>query len=191
MRILIALCILVTSWSSVEAQNPLGVKHHRQLKTGMYTLLGWSVSNIAVGSIGALSTDDTELSAFHQFNAGWNLVNLGLAGSGLLSLRKKDFKSMDDLALYDEVNRMGKVFLFNTGLDVGYMAFGLYLRERGLTQGDLNIRGAGTSLLLQGGFLFAFDLLMYTLLNTNSKAMFNSISTLAPSDKGLGFVIRF
>lgn len=166
------------------------MKHNKQVKAGMYSLLGWSLSNIAIGTAGNFSaTGKTKY--FHQFNAGWNLVNLGLASGGLISLRKKDFSSMGNLALFDEVNKMSKVFLFNAGLDVGYMAFGAYLNERGQARRDERLVGFGNALLLQGSFLFAFDLLMYKLLNTNSRAMFNSMSALAPSSSGLGFVIRF
>ena len=51
--------------------------------------------------------------------------------------------------------------LFNAGLDVGYMATGAYLWERGIRKDSRGLKGYGQSLILQGGFLFTFDLIMY------------------------------
>jgi hypothetical protein len=52
--------------------------------------------------------------------------------------------------------------LLNAGLDVAYMSFGLYLRERSKTSSSADrLRGYGNSLLLQGGFLLVFDLVLY------------------------------
>ena len=55
-----------------------------------------------------------------------------------------------------------KTFLFNAGLDVGYMAFGLFLVERGARVSDgAMLQGFGYSLILQGGVLLGFDLAMF------------------------------
>ena len=53
----------------------------------MWVLNGWAISNIATGVPMSLRSKDSEQSAFYQMNAGWNIVNLGLASSALI--RKK------------------------------------------------------------------------------------------------------
>ena len=98
----------------------------RTLSAGMGTLNGWALANITTGSMLALQTDDPQLAAFHQMNAGWNTINLALATTSLT-------------------------------LDVGYMAGGLALRQRGQRLEEPNLVGWGDSILLQGSFLFVFD----------------------------------
>ena len=97
---------------------------------------------------------------------------------------------MDAASLFKECNTMGKVFLFNTGLDVGYMAFGAYLLERGKRLTNIRYQGFGQSLMLQGAFLFAFDLVMYAAVNSHSKEIFDGLS-LMPSTNGIGLALRF
>jgi hypothetical protein len=58
-----------------------------------------------------------------------------------------------------------KVYLFNAALDLGYVASGWAIYNKGLSQtGEKADRsfGYGKSLYLQGGFLFVYDLVMYT-----------------------------
>jgi hypothetical protein len=69
-----------------------------------------------------------------------------------------------------------KVFFINTGLDVAYMAAAAFLWQRGEATNDRRFVGFGQALLLQGGFLFAFDLTM-ALLNVNlSNKLFDSLT---------------
>jgi hypothetical protein len=60
-----------------------------------------------------------------------------------------------------EFQNFEKILLFNAGLDVGYMALGAFLWERGLRKDSDRLTGYGQSLILQGGFLFTFDLVLY------------------------------
>ncbi len=60
---------------------------------------------------------------------------------------------------------MQKVLLLNAGLDVGYMAFGGYLWQRGSSEDNARLTGYGQSLILQGAFLMAFDLTLFALNN--------------------------
>ena len=78
-------------------------------------------------------------------NAGWNVVNVALATPALIKPKPVDPK------------RMAKLFWINAGLDVGYMAAGLWMSQRGQATGNPQLTGWGQSVLLQGGFLFAFD----------------------------------
>jgi len=117
----------------------------RTLSAGMGTLNGWALANITTGSMLALQTDDPQQAAFHQMNAGWNTVNLALATTSLI---------LDRPVAPQKVARM---FWINTALDVGYMAGGLALRQRGLRLEEPSLVGWGESIFLQGSFLFVFD----------------------------------
>ena len=77
---------------------------------------------------------------------------------------------------------MQKLLLFNAGLDVGYMAFGGYLWEKGRNDGSQRLVGYGQSLILQGAFLMAFDL---TLFYFNHRLVDDFSIQLAPSANGV------
>ena len=127
-------------------------------KQAMYVLGGWSLGNIAVGGILMGQRNGTE-KYFHQMNAGWGVINLGIASVSLWMAMKTDPASIDLTETWKAQQNMQKILLFNAGLDVGYMMGGLYLRERA-KRPDANydrLRGFGNAIILQGAFLFVFD----------------------------------
>ncbi|MBK9645993.1 MAG: hypothetical protein IPO67_12715 [Deltaproteobacteria bacterium] len=129
-------------------------------RVAMGTLGSWAAVNLVAGTAGAFALDDPRARAFAQGSAAWNVVNAGLAVGGLRSANRRAgvAPSWPSLALEGERSR--GVFLLNAGLDVGYMAAGLWLRERGARVESPQLQGYGDALLVQGGFLFAFDLTM-------------------------------
>ena len=94
-------------------------------------------------------------------NAGWNLVNAGIAGFALYNLSQMDASAFTYTQSLSELQSLDKFLLLNAGLDVGYMAAGAWLWERGLRKKSNRLEGYGKSLILQGGFLLAFDLILY------------------------------
>lgn len=134
---------------------------HKQ-KVSMLILGSWAAGNIALGGIAASQTSG-EARYFHSMNAGWNLVNLGLATAGYLAATRADPAALGLFESIEEQHRIQKIFLFNAGLDVGYMAGGAYLIERARRGGEQagRLRGFGKSIILQGAFLFVFDLGAY------------------------------
>lgn len=145
-------------------------------KNSMYVLGGWSVANFAYsGATLATGVNNGEDKYFHQFNIYWNTVNFALVGSSLLFAKKAtDLNYAETIKAYHSTESL---FLFNTGIDVGYMAAGLYLRERAKTETTIKntnrFLGYGKSLILQGGFLFVFDLTAYFLNKRQSKVLYN------------------
>lgn len=131
--------------------------------SGMFVLGSWAAANIASGAIG-WSKLDGEKKHFHQMNAMWNIVNIGIAGFALYqnySLLNNIPAGQDYVQHYNQTN---KLYLINAGLDIGYMATGFFLNrvssnKPGRT--DL-LSGFGKSIMLQGAFLFVFDVIMYT-----------------------------
>ena len=150
-------CVLAQDMSDVLALETTRLAHQRN---AMFVLGGWAVGNIGLGL--ALRDAETTAGRFHEMNAIWNVVNLGIAGAGLLTLGGPESSA---LAGWGENLKFEKLLLFNAGLDVGYVLAGLYLTERARRpDADASrLRGYGRSVMLQGAFLFVFDLANYFL----------------------------
>lgn len=163
-RIFLMLLLLLAA-AGLSAQQELSDFNHIRLqrqRTAMLVLGGWAVGNIVSGAAlrGQRSGSDRH---FHEMNIYWNAVNLGIAAFGYVSALRSNPAA---LGLYDSVSEhygFQKILLLNAGLDVGYMLGGLYLLERGTYRPERSerLRGFGRSIILQGGFLLAFDLVNY------------------------------
>ena len=161
-----AVILLVFAFYSVSAQElswqELDARRVDVTTTGMYILGAWAVGNVVVNPILASRATGAEKS-FYQMNALWNVVNLGLAGASLWQSSRGNAGSDDWLSAFNEQQSIEKIFLVNTALDVAYMAGGLYMMERSknvLKNAD-RLKGFGKGVILQGAFLFVFDLGMY------------------------------
>ncbi|NBC02717.1 MAG: hypothetical protein GVY20_03335 [Bacteroidetes bacterium] len=175
-----------TSEPDLEAinQNRIGLNSN-----GMLVLGGWAVSNMIVGGIGMAKTSGTT-KYFHQMNATWNTVNLTIAGFGYYGLKNQSL----DMSLAEtitEYQNFEKILLFNAGLDVGYMALGAFLWERGLRKESNRLTGYGQSLILQGGFLFAFDTVLYFLNRSESSQLMDFVSRVQFSGTSVAVTIPF
>jgi hypothetical protein len=141
---------LEESWQAEE--------NYRQ--TGMMVLGGWAVANIASGLVLRTNTSGST-SRFYEMNAIWNGVNLAIAGFGYFSAAKLGTDG-SALELFQEQMGIDKTLLFNAGLDLGYIAAGAWMMERSKNVSkDPDLwKGYGKSIMLQGAFLFAFDVAM-------------------------------
>lgn len=147
---------------------------------GLAVLGGWATGNLLASSI---ATGQTEGSAhyFHQMNIGWGAVNLALAGTGYLAARRAARPPLTDRA--GNVRRQLRtenLYLFNAGLDVAYLATGLYLLEKGrnptASGSSDRWRGYGQSLLMQGGFLLLFDGFQYATHHRHGRDLYPLLS---------------
>lgn len=154
----------LTAQESLEAYN---IRRERVTRTAMTVLASWSAVNLTAGTILSFTADDPERAAFHQMNAGWNVVNAALAVPSLIgsARRIEEAPSLDLTESLVAQNRIEDTLLFNAGIDVGYVAAGFYLTERARRGGPeaARLAGFGRSLIVQGGFLFAFDIAVYAL----------------------------
>jgi len=138
----------------------------------MYVLAGWSVTNIAIGTLGYFtSSNSSSHKYFHQMNAAWNIVNLGIAGLALYQYGQADPASFSFAESLSEAQSIENILMLNIGLNVGYIATGGYLWERGLRKKSGRLTGYGQSLILQGGFLLLFDSTLYLLNSTNNQQL--------------------
>ena len=136
---------------------------------GLAVLAAWALLNL-VGSGYFLKAADRRHPAFyfHGMNVGWGAINALLACWGILHIQ---FAAPAGLRLADVVQAQlhhENIFLFNAGLDAAYVMTGFYLvaRAAGPDQAHpARLLGFGRSLWVQGGFLLAFDAVMWSLLH--------------------------
>lgn len=126
-------------------------------KNGMYVLGSWALTNFAVSGYYMTKTSGRAF-YFHQMNVFWNVVNLGIATFGYFGAAASPL----DLSLeqtVEEYRSFGRILGINAALDVGYVMAGFFLKSRGKKSANYSERliGYGNSLILQGSFLFVFD----------------------------------
>ncbi len=172
--------------------QPLISDQQQFQKRAMLVLGGWGAANILTGGIG-IATSEGTAKHFHQMNLGWGAINTGLAIAGYLGARSFDLDEPIGMSLLNKNLGMSKAFLFNAGLDVGYVAGGLYLRERSknASKHQERLKGFGNSIVVQGAFLFTFDLVAYFLNNQRTSEIQDMILNVGAKDGGVGLLINF
>ncbi len=172
--LLLGLWTACCTWSFAQGLTLEQFNQNRltQQKRAMTVLGSWAVGNIALG-LALQNSNEGQNKYFHQMNAGWNAVNLVIAGLGYWGVSRTDPAAFDLLSTINEQHRFQKILLFNAGLDIGYMVGGAYLIERAKNTAPEDnpdrLRGFGQSIVLQGAFLFVFDVTTaYVLSRTNA-----------------------
>lgn len=178
-------------YTSSSLAQPLLQFNQERLQTDKRLMLGlgsWAGANFVASGVGWATVAKGEAYYFHQMNVLWNTVNIALAIPGYLNAKK----SNPNLTFAQTIiaqHKTEKLFLINTGLDIAYISSGLLLRssaKTNLTKRD-QFNGFGTSLIMQGGFLFLFDLTAYVLHNRHAKkALYPKMKSIELSSSGLG-----
>jgi hypothetical protein len=162
-------------------------------QSGMLVLGSWSLINIATGVILKPQSQGSE-SYFHQMNALWNSVNLGIAAIGFMNSRKEIGVS-DPMTAMEKQIKLEKSLLFNTGLDIAYITAGAWMLERAKTQSNPNqqdqLKGFGKSIIVQGSFLLLFDACFYAISSRNSKDLRRAVSLFYITPNGIGIQKSF
>jgi len=138
-----------------------GVARKRHQTAGSISLLAWSVANLGVGAGGWALADDPRWRAFHRANLLWNTVNVAIAIPSVVGAVREDPADWNLGSLMDEDRKLVLAYGINTGLDVGYVFAGAFLHEYGRRIDNDDLVGTGWSLMLQGGYLFIYDLVMW------------------------------
>ena len=165
------ICILsVTAFAQQTNLTAFNKERERINRTGIKVLAGYSAANITYGSIAAGQANGSN-KYFHEMNAIWNGITLGITGIGFFTAKKEGILSFNE-SLKKQHN-IEKLFLFNAGLDIAYIAGGAYLKERSktTTKNPLRLKGYGESVMLQGGVLLLFDGVMYAIHNRHGKSL--------------------
>ena len=159
----------------------------------MDVLGGWALTNISVGAYG-WNKYSGQRAYFHQMNMFWNVVNLSIAGFALYSNLSTEYTMLSDSELLDKQLKNQRLYLINGGLDVLYMGTGFLLKSLApkYPKNEDRLLGYGNSVILQGAFLFVFDLVMYGLQRGHRNAFLDQLS-FAPLHEawGLAFAFQF
>ena len=162
-------------------------------KVGMIVLGSWAIGNFAANASLLRNPSSKEQGHFYRMNIYWNVVNLALAAPGLRYALITDPSAIGLTESIGDFHQMGKVLLLNTGLDVAYITGGFLMKEMAKTRPNKQdiLNGYGKSLILQGGFLLAFDLVMYGLLQSKSDSLNKILETVTVNADGFSLAFRF
>lgn len=158
--------LLVITCCSLSAQEEMpwlqnfNIERQSINEQGMLLLGSWSISNIAWSAFN-LSNSNGLKQSYHQMNLGWNAVNLAIAGFGYY--QSQNLESLSLLDSWEAQESIKRILAVNAALDIAYMAGGFYLRERAKNRPTEYNRweGFGRALIVNGAFLFTFDLILY------------------------------
>ena len=160
-------------------------------KKSMVVLGGWAAANIIASAV-SLNTHNNDVRYYHQMNIIWNSVNLTLAGLGYLSAAKNKIYNSDLATILQHQYKTEKMFLFNTGIDVAYIAAGAYLTEKSKSKiNPSKLKGYGNAVMVNGGFLFLFDVVMYAVHYKHGKQLNSFINKLQLTGTGAGISLVY
>lgn len=157
-------------------------------KTAMLALSGWAIGNIAIGSYGFFSGSGKS-KYFHQMNAAWNMVNISIGAIAYYQYLHSNPSDFNLIQSINEARSIENILLLNIGLNVGYIATGAFLWERGIRKENSRLQGYGPSLVLQGGFLLVFDSVLYSLNKSQNEKLFNMLENVSLSYNSISISI--
>jgi hypothetical protein len=192
----IYLLLCLSTSAQQDFNDSIAGSRNRITEKAMITLGSWAAANIISGFIIAGQTQGEAKYAW-QMNAYWNLVNGGLAVMGYIGARRAMARKYG-LAENEAAQRsIEKLYAFNFGLDLAYIATGFFLREKGMNSTDQKSRdqlmGYGTSIAVQGGFLLLMDGIVFSLHHRNSARLNKKLKNLelGAGPNGLGLNYKF
>ncbi len=128
----------------------------------MPILLGWAGGSILAGLLWQRERDPWFKGFGGQF-IGWGIINGLIALFGLRGAQKNAARfTSGEISLEEhtrQTNQFRNLVAINTALDVGYIAAGAWLAGS-KNSPDPQRKGMGWGIILQGAFLFVWDLLL-------------------------------
>ena len=170
--------IFAIVFTNVKAQSnfndSLAQSRNRISKNTMIVLGSWSVANICTGLIIAGNTSGKTKYAW-LMNAYWNGFNFALSSLAYVGIRQAASMHFGFTDNYKAQHSIEKLYVFNGGLDLAYIAGGFYIAERGISESDFEkrskLKGYGTCIVIQGCFLLAMDTIVFSLHHRNTRRM--------------------
>ncbi len=186
--VLVLLILLPALPASAQTDHTAFYAKSLQLSNnGMYVLGTWAIANMTYGAYGWSKTNGSE-KYFHQMNLFWNVVNASIAGFAIYSNMTTDILAFSPEESMNKHLTTERILLINSGLDVAYIGAGVLMRhfsDRSEKRADL-LKGYGNALMLQGGFLLAFDLVLYGLMRGLRMDFLQDVQAVV-SAEGVGF----
>ena len=194
--LLIIAILALFSWDALAQTNDLTSFNTERLqvnKVGMIVLGSWALGNMATNGVMLTNPSSNEQAHFYRMNIFWNVVNLGLAIPGLRHSIITDPESLSLAQTVAEYGSMKRIVLMNAALDVAYITGGVLMKEMAKTRENKRdiLRGYDKSLVLQGGFLLAFDAVLYMALESKSKGLTSILEKVSITPESIGLVFKF
>lgn len=201
LRPLLLFILLITATASFAQDtsflHTFNTERIHTTRSSMMVLGGWGTLNLATGLI-AMSTTDGQTKYFHQMNAIWGAVNVGIAAASYLGYRRLDPGQYNWQGSVKEQNKIQTIYLVNGALDVAYIGAGVAMREYGNTKvfgtGYERWRGYGTSFIVQGAFLLLYDGVNFAIHQSHGKQLYHRFNDLqlavAPGHVSLIYAIN-
>jgi hypothetical protein len=143
---------------------------------GLGVLGGWALTNLAVGAVGTALAQDERVRWVFLGSLLWNTVNLALSVVGLATQWKTDPAAFDARQSLQASSSTSTVYWVNAGLDLAYLGTAAFLWQRGEVTADARMVGIGQALLVQGGFLLVFDVVMALLQGALTSRLLDGVS---------------
>jgi hypothetical protein len=156
-------------------------------RNGSIALGSWSVINMTVAAASVKNADGQALH-FHQMNGYWNVINGSIAAYSLISPYFSQKKSVSEP---EQARKYKQIFLINAGLDAIYITSGGLLNYFSGSKNPERNQGFGTSFMLQGGFLLAYDLWMANRMNRWMDFKNQGRFYISPAPYGINLSYRF
>ena len=167
------LCFACSAAFAQDSLRKFNASRYHATTTGMEVLGSWGIVNIGVGAVGWANSMGGQNKYFHQMDLIWRTVNLGAAILGYTNARKNANKVLSPAESLNEQEKIERIFLINGALDVVYIGAGISLKDRGDSSNSAELRGYGSSIIMQGVFLLLFDGTMYSAHRRNGNKLRN------------------
>ncbi len=189
-NILILFCL--TACISAYAQDSLKTFNYNRYHvttSGMTVLAGWGAVNLGVGAAGWASAHGTN-KYFYEMDTFWGAANLGIVLLGYSGAKKNEGSVLTPAGSLKEQQKIEKIFLINGGFDFVYIGTGIFLKVRGDDRNSAELKGYGSSVILQGIFLLIFDTTMYSANRSNGNKLrrFLEKNPVTFNGRSIGFI---
>ena len=142
----------------------------------MGVLFFWAIGNMLFSTFSLLGrpSPPEKRFAFHQMNLAWAFINSIIV---VWSITHPPFEGLSPTtpAILNELQWLKNIFLLNAGLDILYLLIGFYLYQRKSGKKPLRANGFGQAIILQGGFLFIFDSILWMVFHQQELLLFEQM----------------
>ncbi|MFN8276617.1 MAG: hypothetical protein U0T84_03970 [Chitinophagales bacterium] len=165
-------------------------EEQRLSRNGMIALTTWGSANVISGAVAAPLTSGS-WRYFNLMNIAWGAANVGI-GVPALIIGARDKSVPGSGNLLRKQQRRKELFLINGALDFAYLGAGAALWGfSNRTKQPLMMTGFGQSLLVQGGWLLAFDWTMYLLHAHHGRILDRYLTGLSYTGTGFRYQLAF
>lgn len=153
----------------VSGENDFNVFEYQQRM--LPVLLGWAAGSVVAGLLWRQAEDDRLRGVGAQF-VGWGLVDGLIAAFGLFGAKRSAEKlAHGEMARQEhdqQASRFETIVWVNAALDVGYIIGGWLHGSK--DRADEQRQGTSLGIMVQGAFLFVWDIVLAGLLRVKRNA---------------------